>query len=691
MERLQKLKTYIDGLDKLFYGGIQLRPSPQLDHPNEKGGLIIAIEGSRGIDKSLFAMQLMHGLTLSMMESKGSGDALHEPRFYSTFKHSDQLNDMLLDFLISKSVYSMMQGYLKMSDSGSRKYSNNYFCNYIFNTDDVMYGVDDILPLGYHNILDKYLCMNSMFYSNRTNSLHVHLPNGQENRNNLLHKRRYDTIKEYCNKEDRDNVGRIEMLKNKYDNNLFYNVIFNHHKVIKESDTHYSYSDSSVIEIGQILNDIEELNSIMPCVVLEGMTSSICSEGSRINFSHIEKVLRDKALVSILIFEEENAKITCNADIIIDMRRQTDVSLNYTYHELSISKSSFQDAAYGWHQYKKKDYGIEVYPSSHFLIQVRRYMPSLLRTTHENVFGMSYGMYIDSFLKRDSNVEDKNLGLIDKYEKFSDKENQGNLLGKLMDQYPKPKTPKEVLESIFLSKDNMGMTKENVVTALIGVPNTYKRLLSMGSVFSNPGDSLVLYMDKDEFTMQKKVICPGIIENPTGVKKNECIKCYSRIHALPMRMGCIDSDEFYYYLDAQLKASIKEDRSRIRRVVIDDLQKIDCSFPFLKRDSLFLTVLFSLCKDNEVDVCALCDKDASLAPQLRILADNLVVTSKIVKDDEVTNMLTVEKFAGYDYPSREYSYKIQDVYKLFHCENNELTIREQEDVYVNSVKTKYND
>lgn len=60
----QRISTEIDGLDELLFGGQYLH-CPNL-HKNIQQSLSIAIYGDRGTSKSLFAMQLLHGITKSI-------------------------------------------------------------------------------------------------------------------------------------------------------------------------------------------------------------------------------------------------------------------------------------------------------------------------------------------------------------------------------------------------------------------------------------------------------------------------------------------------------------------------------------------------------------------------------------------------------------------------------------------------
>ena len=80
------------------------------------------------------------------------------------------------------------------------------------------------------------------------------------------------------------------------------------------------------------------------------------------------------------------------ADMIISLR-PTEVQ-NYRIDQLSIDKSKLQTSSLGWHQYKYRDYGFEVYPSLHRIFQVRRYLQRAMVYTHSNVISDTYQQYL---------------------------------------------------------------------------------------------------------------------------------------------------------------------------------------------------------------------------------------------------------------------------------------------------------
>lgn len=169
--------------------------------------------------------------------------------------------------------------------------------------------------------------------------------------------------------------------------------------------------------------------------------------------------------------------------------------------------------------------------------------------------------------------------------------------------------------------------------------------------------------------MFKRMICPAMIFGAPReffrCRAKQCFECYKCIHFKEIRMGCISSDEFFYYLMKQLRISreAEDESKRIKRIVIDDLQKIDFCFPMLSGDSLFLTALISICKDAEIDLFILCDKSSQLAQELRVQADNVICTERV--GEEIR--FYVERYSGYSDPSRIFGCRVKNIKDLFSC------------------------
>lgn len=112
-----KVRTGINGLDELLYGGLQLQTVTYQGKGVETSDirpLTISIVGDTGTSRSMLAMQLLHGITKSLMAMKTGCETsegfirLGSPVFFSSH---DKLNlsDMLIDMTISKCVNKVIE------------------------------------------------------------------------------------------------------------------------------------------------------------------------------------------------------------------------------------------------------------------------------------------------------------------------------------------------------------------------------------------------------------------------------------------------------------------------------------------------------------------------------------------------------------------------------------------------------
>lgn len=261
------------------------------------------------------------------------------------------------------------------------------------------------------------------------------------------------------------------------------------------------------------------------------------------------------------------------------------------------------------------------------------------------------------------------------------------------------------------------------VTALIGNPNSFKRFLAIARTFrasKNKEHTLVILFDKEEDEMRRQFICPGFNTDLTSVlpclelmdlseqnkpdvndkakrenvyqkypiknrhcsacfyncKLKECChQCYKYIHFLNVRMGCISADELYSVLKQQINVPYFDGKNqkKVSRIIIDDLQKIDYSFPLLKDEHLFLTALVTLCRENDVELQILCDKKAGLTKELCSLADNVICINRD-KADTNSIVLYLERFAEHISPSEIIQYDIDNISELFKCDGEDLKL-----------------
>ncbi len=619
----EKLKTHIKGLDKILFGGIQLQ-----DICNPKDNTVplkITICGERGTSKSLLGMQLLHGLTKSLRALKtpncGKDDSwdLVAPIYVTNSKTKNFLSDLLLDTLISQYTNRIIEEHIE----DETKWIDSDFCRSIFEIDDPITGKNCLLRSAFNpQTLDKYVAEGVLVYSNRTNGLHLlSSDGGRDLSDNLIAKRKFQQIDEYKD------------LKNPLSNDFF--------KVdICGKNEYNSFYISNLKDRVKI-----------PCLLLDSQCKDIFRYEDDSNVLILIRIIRDESMLDMI-----------NSDLIIRLRTHEYPGNQYLMRQLSVLKSVLQSTAQGWHQYKRLDYGIEVYPSTHLVLQRRRHMNKELLRSHLNMFSETFAQFQEH--KRDNTIDD--------FIRFTDYESKKAEYEQIRWEEHKEAGKRNECVSDILKDILTAERTEPFVTAFIGERNTYKRYLTLGSTFNascHGEHTLKILLEKDSSIMRRRVECPVMrYLHRDEIEKCEikkCKNCYERIHFKEIRMGCISPAELIYYIQKQIELSRKDKSKEITRIIIDDLMKIDFCFPLLKEDNLFLTTLISVCKEEGVDLLILCDRNASLAHELRAQSDNVICTE--YKDD--TFKLYIEKYAGYKNPSHIFACQIKDIDKLFYCES----------------------
>lgn len=663
----EKISTDILGLDKLLFGGLLLQEQKVEKEQEDKSPLIeqkeliIKITGKNGTSRALLAMQLLHGITknmrkLALKNETESGVLLSDPIFLSDSK-KENLEDMVLDTLISKCVNSIIEDNL----SEKHKWNDCKFCSTIFKLNDCDVVKRDIN----YAKMDLLLSEEVIVYNNRTNALHFVLPQGKDDENN-------------CNDISNLIAPRIS------------NKIIEYCKIDNKNNLDYLADEFFPIQIINPLSNIKQISSeeYIPCLVLDLVGSDWnCKDN---HFLKDIEEMRKKSLVTIFVLDEDQNSKDCEPDLILELRAYEDEVNDYVRHELCIRKSVLQTTALGWHRYKKRDYGIEIYPSVHVLLQRRRHMPKALLRGYSDVLTDTYQQFID-------NNPDK-----DNYEAYLNGKTDlhWNRLKTIYRTLQEEQNICKLLKSILLEPRQNNDEMDSQVTVIIGEPNSYKRYLSLGGTFSascRQEHTLNLLFDQEYYTMRKRLICPTWAFKANKNKINcealsphcdrcqkkcrlpYCQMCYKFIHFWDLRMGYISADEFFYYLLRQIRLFPKncDKKGGIKRIVIDDIQKIDYCFPLLKEDPLFLPALIAICKEWGIDLCILCDKSASLVRNLRSLADNVICMERL---DDKDSRIYIERSFGYNAPSHIFGGKIENIANLFICNKRTYSLHE------NSVK-----
>lgn len=667
---LRKIKTNIIGFDYLLYDGIDLT----------NNSTVIVVQGDKTTDRTLFGLQLLYGIGQSLSNDKKYEHCSEKKVFLhyiSNYLSEKFVEDILLDNVISSCIRRMTEMYV--SNSNWAQLSNG-FSSVFFDKSEILckktsHDFYERLPLS--EILhktDELICKEAVYYSNRTNSLHFrsyyspkndHITKPLEgyvktDDDNILFARKYDRISQYVFKNENektvnDNIRQLgESLE----------FPFVGVDIKRENNLIWNNREYDVTAIDMVpLKDKKE--------------NTLCQEQTEL-FSKIDKFrndsYEDRHKVMILIVPETMNIPDYLVDIHIEMesRLKNDYQVNF----LSIRKSRTQTCAIGWHQYKRRDYGIEVYPSIHNYFSQRRYLQRAMVYTHSDVITDTYQQYLD----RNRYYGEKNI-IFENFE--SDKEQmKDDYFRALYPQYDISYDCIDILERIFLSDKNsnkeyntLGVNPNDVndliygfrggVTAIIGESNTYKRFVTFGSAFSSSVSqehTLFLLLNKEDNMIRRRLACPARIRKGNTCEK--CKKCYSYMHFMNISMGNITPDELIFFLQSQLEVCFR-DGKKVKRVIMDDLEIIDYCFPFLRKNRLFLSALAAVCREKNIYLYILCDKQSLLVKELRAVADNTICMGR---DEKGKLLMYIEKFAGYNNtPSKIYCGKVSSAKDLFLC------------------------
>lgn len=661
-ECLPKLPTGIRGLDKVLYGGIDVNVLKALHIGGNnipRTPLVIAIKGSEDDnDKSVLAMQMLYGIAQSVEKIKADyqhiNNGWNQPVMYSTYYQTHKLDDMFLDYFISSSLQEILRK--KASKDANVNLSSNIFTNLLFDSSNILcQGISTNANIPYTavaNTTDAMIGDGIIYYNRRTNSLHIKADlTADDNKYNQVYLRQFDSINEYS-----------QRYSNKQQDALFY----------KYTGVHFlPFSMIGNLTYSQLTTSIANPKELIAVDLSAYKDLAVTKINGLLNLLHDAKI--------VILVVDSTAEIPENrVNMMIELSQKVDHKFVLKY--LQITKSDSQDFAPGLHQYKKRDYGIEVYPRKELYLYERRYLQRALVYTHADALTETYQQYmklqkyyIDTPTTTYEDYEadiasEENKPFYAIYPKNYMEQMSIDLLNRvfipinpLRNLLHKSKNETEFIENEYMY-GNAGF-----VTAVIGKANTYKRFLTFGGIFGSAcaeDHTLIIMMNKEEMVTRRRLACPA--RPLCGDRDKACRSCYHYIHFMNICMGNITPEEFLYYLERQIEVTYDGDQKKhIRRIVIDDLQILDFCFTRLN-DGLFLAALAELCREHDIILYILCDISGKMLPPLRALADNVIITQKDKKDGHP--LIFVEKFAGYtNTPSKMYCGKVKNVNKLFRC------------------------
>ena len=180
MGNAKKLRTQIKGLDDIFYGGINVDDSQQ-------EGTLIAIFGSKGVNKIQLAIQMVQGLTESLWKERGNENC-NDSLFYSINKRTNEMRSILTNILVYRDISDKIQSY-RLNDEIKpllevlKKYFDLQKIQGSLYAD--VAGLADSSP---DEIL-SFLSDGSVYYNERTSSLNIQQVEENDSCNNTIKRR----------------------------------------------------------------------------------------------------------------------------------------------------------------------------------------------------------------------------------------------------------------------------------------------------------------------------------------------------------------------------------------------------------------------------------------------------------------------------------------------------------------------
>lgn len=678
MGNAKKLRTQIKGLDDIFYGGIDVDDCQQ-------EGTLIAIFGSKGVNKIQLAIQMVQGLTESLVNESGNENR-DDSLFYSINKRTDEMRSLLTNITVHRDISDKLQSY-RLNDETQPllEVLKKYFD--LQKIQDSLYEeVADLADSSPDEIL-SFLSDGSVYYNKRTSSL------------NILQVEENDSCKN-------------QLFRLKEDDLLFEDnhVVFYGKDHLE--DTAKTRSESMIApqylsSFNAILGELGERykngnGSKVPCIAIDGFSQLSEEELQRVPLAYIEGLLRRMSHVSILVFDDKGKTIGCNADIVIDMtRRDVLDKASFSYSELQVTKCLPQLYAPGRHQYKLTHIGIEVYPNTERVLNRKNFDNRLYCDVNRSMFTPSYRdyfQYLQQQCKNYSNTEGTSL-----LENGNSGLKTWNAFKEARDKYQvnlvnnRHASNTDILSSLL---DNIMFRNDvekranfeeanptNIITTLVGkgYEDTTYGYFANAVVFNKAcrkQETLYVVFAKDGDQVRGNVSCPCLRKRGCC---DICIDCHKRLHLYTVRMGDISAAELLYRLDELLNHyNTDNSKHKISQIVVDEIQTaVEFAFPSLFEDRLFLPALIRLFRRHRIPTLIMCQKDKKYASELCSFADNVIMLDRYNASDDNHEPrehldILIPKYYFCEPFNRHYAYSIPLDEKvktgLFACKGNGIQI-----------------
>ena len=120
---VQRIPTKIYGLDKLLYGGLDIIKRP----------FTIVIRGGAGSESTLFGLQLLYGIALSLNEDERETPFAKpvKPCFVTSCHRKEDIETLMIDTFLSSCIYLMTK---KIIDNSYCESDLSSLTKYFFDT-----------------------------------------------------------------------------------------------------------------------------------------------------------------------------------------------------------------------------------------------------------------------------------------------------------------------------------------------------------------------------------------------------------------------------------------------------------------------------------------------------------------------------------------------------------------------------
>ncbi|MFA5262301.1 MAG: hypothetical protein WC378_00645 [Opitutaceae bacterium] len=349
--------------------------------------------------------------------------------------------------------------------------------------------------------------------------------------------------------------------------------------------------------IESVAEMVEKASGNIDVIACDGLSVLAPSERSLMDFRDLVQCLRRRCRLAILVYEpveKQDEYLDHLCDLVIELAgRQTQAGRDKTYfvYELIIRKARYQDTAYGWHPYKLRAWGLEVFPSIHF--QVHR-------------LNLLEDQFLDSFWRETPRDNDAKRDFAGSY-----------------------------LELM------LGGIVPGSMTVMLGPRGTFKTSLTHDFLLAGRcalgQRGLLVSLIDDESTLRSKsgLSCPNQGQKANcrvpacGGKKCPLKKSDSGIFLFYQRPGCVLPSEFLQVLHRRLMLYASED-DLIQRLAFWDITQIDHRFPMLSDETMFFPALVILLKElgrqrkKPISSVIIGASNAKNAAAASVMADNVV-------------------------------------------------------------------